>query len=415
MKGKLFYILSVFILSYNISFGQDKIQEVKKSDWSNIISYVAAKITDLYIQEYLGKQPKGSKKAVEEDSYLEFKEELANNTIGHPINPDTLQIFLQAQFRVTNEKLTAKILAWHTMSPRNMNTMFDSLSQLLVDRKSEIQNNPEFNVLKTEVRNRYDLENGEEKDLEEFEKEAEPENPEQAGLWNSLWIFQALTGVFFFTSTILLIFVIYFRNRLQEEKDIPKKGQEVMGQSDPNPNQTNSTHNRHTSKKTIQKAEEIKISADDFSNEGTKTTERKKASTEPTRESEIISPIPTSNKETFLQTTTNEESKPKVFYAGKPTPQREFQDMKDNKEDNHIYKLTVRDEINAEFELVDLSSYMKTEVVNSPDEYLYRVCHHENNNTEFTSDILTIKKGTANKIDGMWYVNEDNKAIIKFQ
>src|SRR5690606_24233197 len=133
-----FYILSVFILSYNISFGQDKIEEVEKSDWSNIISYVATKISDLYIQEYLGKQPKGSKNTVEEDSYSEFKEELANNTIEHPINPDTLQNFLKTEFKLTYEKLTTRILSWENLEPRNVNVLFDSLSKLLEERKSDI-------------------------------------------------------------------------------------------------------------------------------------------------------------------------------------------------------------------------------------------------------------------------------------
>ncbi|MGY5846615.1 hypothetical protein ACW6QP_04285 [Salegentibacter sp. HM20] len=105
------------------------------------------------------------------------------------------------------------------------------------------------------------------------------------------------------------------------------------------------------------------------------------------------------------------------LYAEKATDNQIFSQVSDQ-QDQHksIFKLTLDNE-NAEtakFEVIDSEFILKL-VVNSPDTYLYPVCKPENNNQNFSGEILTTKPGIAHRVDGKWQVKDENKARIKFQ
>lgn len=128
----------------------------------------------------------------------------------------------------------------------------------------------------------------------------------------------------------------------------------------------------------------------------------------------------TENKETKNVKVWNSDElkEPLIFYAGKPTNDRKWEEVTESpNEAKTIFKLSnfPNDKTKANFEVIITSDYMQREITNSPDSNLYRVCTNENANYEFTNKIITTKKGVANLVDGVWTVNEKDKAHIKFQ
>lgn len=105
-----------------------------------------------------------------------------------------------------------------------------------------------------------------------------------------------------------------------------------------------------------------------------------------------------------------------VLYAGKPTQNGEFLNIHTSiNETESVFKLTVKNEIQAEFEVIIPSKIMEKYITNAPSDFLYRVCNHVNSNRDFTKEIITLKKGIAELVDEKWIVKEENKALIKFQ
>lgn len=407
MKNKIFCTVWVIFLSCSTIHGQEEFQKVQESDWSHTISYIAAKITNWYIQESIDKKRISKGDSI---AYLNFKEELANNTLDYPINPDSLQNYLKKQFSLTNEKLTARILAWQSLEPQDKTVLFDSLSSLLSDRKSDIQNSSKYFALKEEVFSNYHIPPPDQPTPINHGEPTDNNNGQTGSLWHNLLLFQVLTGVFLLSTIIFFFIWLHVRNTLRETKAELKKKEDELKNSKKENNRSNSTqfqnastNSFNTPQRKTEKTIKIEKSSSDHLSKSPKDITDKDFPQENLNEIEKTSPA-----------SVEIEPVPQVLFAGKPTPKREFQELKNDKEENHIYKLTLLDDMNAEFELVDLSNYMKTEVINSPDDYLYRVCHHENDNTDFTNEIITIRKGTAQKIDSKWQVNEENKAIIKF-
>jgi len=108
----------------------------------------------------------------------------------------------------------------------------------------------------------------------------------------------------------------------------------------------------------------------------------------------------------------------KEFFAGKPTPDRRFVEVTDKViEQETVFKFNYSDESEstASFEVILASDFMKKEITNAPDDYLYRVCNNANSNQDFRREIITERKGIAHFRDGYWVVDELEKALIKFQ
>ena len=110
-------------------------------------------------------------------------------------------------------------------------------------------------------------------------------------------------------------------------------------------------------------------------------------------------------------------SEPITLYAEKADEHGTFSQVSEQKnEHKSIFKFSLNDKNDdtAHFEIID-SNFILKMVVNSPDIYLYTVCKPENNNQNFTGEIITTQSGTAHRVEGYWKLQDENKAIIKFQ
>ena len=109
--------------------------------------------------------------------------------------------------------------------------------------------------------------------------------------------------------------------------------------------------------------------------------------------------------------------KPITLYAEKADEHGVFSQVSEQKnEHKSIFKFYLHDKNDdtAHFEIID-SNFILKMVANSPDIYLYTVCKPENNNQNFTGEIFTTQRGIAHKVEGCWKLQDENKAIIKFQ
>jgi hypothetical protein len=109
--------------------------------------------------------------------------------------------------------------------------------------------------------------------------------------------------------------------------------------------------------------------------------------------------------------------KPITLYAEKADEHGVFSQVSEQKnEHKSIFKFYLHDKNDdtAHFEIID-SNFILKMVANSPDIYLYTVCKPENNNQNFTGEIITTQRGIAHKVEGCWKLQDENKAIIKFQ
>ena len=108
---------------------------------------------------------------------------------------------------------------------------------------------------------------------------------------------------------------------------------------------------------------------------------------------------------------------PVNLYAEKADEHGTFSQVSEQKNDHKsIFKFYLHDKNDdtAHFEIID-SNFILKMVANSPDIYLYTVCKPENNNQNFTGEIFTTQRGIAHKVEGCWKLQDENKAIIKFQ
>lgn len=126
----------------------------------------------------------------------------------------------------------------------------------------------------------------------------------------------------------------------------------------------------------------------------------------------IDNKFPADTKRPFLESESS-----LIFFGSKTSDEREFLDITSELEQNKsIFKL-VKTKSNpnfAEFEVILESDYIKRNVSNAPDHYLYKVCRPENSNQNFNKGIETVKKGIATYVEGKWIVKDGNLAIIKF-
>ena len=108
---------------------------------------------------------------------------------------------------------------------------------------------------------------------------------------------------------------------------------------------------------------------------------------------------------------------PVNLYAEKADEHGTFSQVSEQKNDHKsIFKFYLHDKNDdtAHFEIID-SNFILKMVANSPDIYLYTVCKPENNNQNFTVEIITTQRGIVHRVEGCWKLQDENKAIIKFQ
>lgn len=377
---------------------QAQTKEIDQEKWETIVNYVNSKATLQYLT-FLSDNKKLNKKDSEE-----FTQNIRNpfnkNKIESSMSFHDISNLLDENFKETRKKLSSPIN--NLKETKNLDSLFTSLKKIFIEVKAaEVYDSKEIKESKKKTEKYLTSSNAVK------QTKTKPQVPQtfqqvdhtpQKGLSSIPWWGWLLVAFF-----IILLIILLIQNRslhkinhkLKREKEREKSGSVSYREQDKirfnNKIETLNNDNERL-KKEIRRLN---------------TSEEKKF----TSEEKPTSPI-------NLDISTPSRIPDKIFYAGKPTTEKELTAISGTKEtQSTIYKLetTNAEQTRASFEVILASDFMKINITNAPDDYLYRICDHENSNQEFRKEIITIKKGTAEFINGKWMVKEENKALIKFQ
>ncbi|WP_282017686.1 hypothetical protein [Salegentibacter mishustinae] len=423
-----FLFLTFFFYGQTQQGGRDYPEEDENKIWSRVIDYLAAELTYQYILEFEKIKPLNEE---EKASFDNYREKLANNTIDRPFAPNSLKEFMDEGFTKTYGNLTQELYDLKNIEPKTADKLFQKTDSLLVVVKSNLQSSTVYEKIKYKVYSEL-KENEDKLDSSPVALEEVSNDESISESFLPKWFFKALSGILF-VSTVFYFF-LYRHNRDKArglEKSLEKSSTAVE----------HTSRGGHHSDRKWNYGKDSQIKTQSF----TESEKRKRKPKDENYNSRRVD-IDTSNKtetrsdykskekekESFVEAADSKDIKSEThaplskkvtydhlsdntLYAGKPTNDGWFKDAERLQGDNHIYELKLSNESEAEFALLELSKYMETEVINSPDDYLYRVCINENSNQEYRNEIITTKSGVARKVDGKWKVNEEDKATIKFQ
>lgn len=424
------FLLIVFFTKGHAQEGGGIYTEENEDEiWYQVIDYLAATLTYEYILEFEKKKPLNQQ---EKESFDRFREQLANSTIDRPFGSNALRGVLNESFQRTYDNLTQKIYSFKSLEPKTAELLFRKTDSILVEVKSDLKSSVVYDDIKTNVYSELDKN---ERELDDNDSRVKEEvvsnNKSKPESFVPEWFYKFSSGILFLTSIFFFILYIHVRNKARrlenssEESPIAvnkrakvknnKMGKWDYGDDFPTRPESKSSANKE------------KRELENYDRENINKT------TSPKTQSLIENKFDKNEKQTFSSQSPKTRSISKdthlpvdtritgdhysnnVLYAGKPTNEGWFKNAERLQSDSHIYELKLLNDSEAEFSLLELSNYMETEVINSPDEYLYRVCINENSNQEYRKEIITTKKGIAHKMDGKWKVNEEYKAKIKFQ
>jgi len=382
---------------------------IDSQQWEEIVNFSNAEVTRFYINFLI------TKKELSEDDIIEYnnfiKLSLSNQQITKTVSFDKLRSLLESKFNKTLNNVSVPIYNLKSLNDKSSTNLINSIKKILDSVKAtEVYAGKDFVNFSNTVERHIEKNN--------FFKENNKTNFPYDENVNSVWyekgsipfVLLILSCVFFLSSTVLLFLK-------QKTKHSP-------------PSKSNSTHSKTDN---VQAIHNINPPKNKFNNEeveksnrtiqklefqlNTVTDKLKKCeSYKNTMKPNLINnneDIKTKNFPTLNPSTGNN-----VLYAGKPSEEKVLKEISIQSDPQQtIFKLNILPNNNevAEFEVFHVSDFMTRSITNAPDDYLYRVCNHENTNQEFRKEILTIKKGIANRIDGEWVVKEENKATIKFQ
>lgn len=405
LKKIIVFSICAVALCFNlISQENERFTNESNDEWAKIFDYLAAEFTYEYIQEL---EINNQLNAEEKDNFDQFREKLANNDIERPIAPDSLKSYMNGSFQVTYKRLTKKVYALNNLDQKSVEHVFIKIDSILKEIKSDIRNTPVYEEIRAKVNSQiesFKFDNSR-RELASINKgEIEEGSGQGNDVGNVLFII--LSGILFFSSILLLFAWLHTRKELRKLK----KDQEENSLAKNN-------HTKQWSYNNTTKKSEPRLSTESRGNcpklDDSNSKNAHKAT--PSIEKKVPEEISSKASSTSVNTNKSNQNKPSVLYAGKPTNEGYFLNVDEAQNDNHIYKLKPINDHEVEFNLIELGDYMQTEVINAPDEYLYRVCINENSNQNFSGEIITTKRGIAHKVDGKWKVNEENKATIKFK
>ena len=406
---KLLVIFLILIL-YSFSTNASEIKNTSETeiqnnvDWDNIVDYVNSKITLYYISEQINK---GSIKSEEEKADFEkFKTELAQSDISNIITFNHLKELLNTNYGLTFSKLNVPINDLKNKQDWNTESLLNEVTKILAERQSNIHNSDEFNNLKDSINSFVNKE--EVQVIPQAKEENEPSNLPVRREFIGHTTLLILAFLFLLSTIFLLVIWLHVRSENHKNRQIIKdKEIKILELERKIKNPTaNTTPNEIRKRRTL--------------NENSRPEIRKNQNYQNNQNNPKTIPIEENKSpEISLSVETKEpENRIEHLYAGKPTGNRILKEISTQSDPQQtIFKLNILPYNNevAEFEVFHVSNFMTRSITNAPDDYLYRVCNHENTNQEFRKEILTVKKGIANLIDGEWIVNEENKATIKFQ
>lgn len=403
----IFLILNLYSFSVNASeIIQTPEAEIENTiDWDNMVDYINSKITLFYIQEQIKKDNVLSK--VELENFKTFESELDQSNLKNVISFNRLKELLSTNYDLTFKKLNVPINNLKNREYSDFDSLFNDVSNILIERSSAVQQSDHFHELKDSINTYIFDQQTKEKNLASISTE-EKGNPDiDRNSYISYSTLLVLAVLFFFSTLVFIIGWLHVRSENKSKKLKIKSLESALETKERELTQlkTIKTTLESTSRDRFKpvKSEDIRAGNDqnNLKKQNDNIIEEKKSP-------EIVLPVQAKEPENKIE----------QLYAGKPTENRTLKDITPQSDPQQtIFKLNILPDNNelAEFEVFHVSDFMTRSITNAPDDYLYRVCNHENTNQEFRKEILTVKKGTANLIDGEWIVKEENKATIKFQ
>ncbi|WP_225034704.1 hypothetical protein [Winogradskyella sp. SM1960] len=392
MRNIIILIFSCLFLSF--LHGQSN--PISDEKWSAIVDHTNANVTKNYIE---------SVSLTREDSsyYLEnLKERLNESSFNSPLPFDSLEIYLKQEFERTFEKVSFKINETKTKE-KDLDTLFVAIGTILKDVKEEqlIDSEP-LSKLRTDIEgyiNPTVEENVQNISNVIAKSEVIPKRGES--------IFTLSNAAIVFLFALLVFFIVRSINKGKKirklEASIEEKRNEINKKSFKIPE-------LNTKIDKLQK--KIKGLESDLSK--VKSTPNQNFNSSSSSSSSF------ENKADNTRVWNTVVSEPVLtsFYAGKPSPNRVFVNTtKEILDQETVFKFTYIDstKTSAEFEVILVSDFMMRQIINSPDDFLYRVCNNANSNQEFQRNIKTERKGLARLVNGEWVVKETDKALIQFQ
>lgn len=393
-------IASLFLVSGSCWSQNSEVSDAsneKLLKWEKTVDYVNAEIILLYMEEF---KVKNKLNYQEKESYDKFKSAHANTKIDNPINFNKLTSHLDLAWASTFKGIASPINELKSLDDKSPTILFQKVDSLLKARSSEISLGNSFGQLKEKiigVNKKTDVSEGQQKmsvvNSSQVSNITPTDNLNQNISSSSLVYYLLIPLFLFILSTVL--FALKFKKTKKASSKLNHENERLKGfirQGDVKNSQNDRTianlkNDITTLKKTLQSMSYQSIKAE-----------------------QIIDKDPMEGNFPVEKT--------KILYAGKPSVNKVFTETFDQPQERQtIFKLTVdlNNGENAIFEVSDVSDFMIKNITNIPDDYLYRVCNHENSNSEFKREIITTKKGKAELIDGNWAVREENKATIKFQ
>lgn len=417
------------LVSFNTNAQERVIQD---KEWENIVNYVNSKVTLAYI-----KHLKQTKNLPDED-LKEFNENietpLEKNNIQKSLAYSEIEQLLKDNFDETLNNLSYQINS--SVNFISQDTLFNRVKRNLNKvNAGHLYLEANVNSVKKEVENyinqNFQLKRSNNNKIQPTKATQQQKQEKPYYSWSILgFILAFVFGV--------LTIILFFKNKRikkenkrikkenkdlkKENKDLEKENKDLEEENkdlkEENKRIKERNKNLEETEKLYQKSQNRnnKKSRDKLdSNQNNKYTKTNTQSVEKKKQHGISDqPAPTY----YFDKQQAANPVEKTFYAGKPTPNKEFSNITNSKDpQTSIFKLVTTNETQtkAEFEVIIASDFMEKNITNMPDDYLFRVCNHENSNQDFRREIITTKKGIAELVNDKWHVTENNKAIIKFQ
>ena len=389
----LICLILTSILFSNSIWAQEA--DIPQEKWNDIVDYANAKATMTYLDVYTL-----SKALKEEINFYEstLKPKLELSSLKAPVSYSTIQLLMESHFKKTFEKLTSQIDLVKS-KPRELDTLYNTLHGVLKDvNLEESQRNSLINRLKTEINKSSNIKSQEDPMAGFTPKTEIGEERQKPSIIN-------ISNIVIGTLILLTFFLAYL---------IIKRGKRISSleydlgrlRRDSQFGKLAVTGNRNVSGKAKMRIQELERELQEAKEfiERLLNESKKEIGSESAVVVEFDVPTP--------------PPAPKEFYAGKPTTDRKFAEVSDKiKEQETVFKFTFTDSsrTKAFFEVIIASEFMKRQIINAPDDFLYRVCNNSNSNQDFRREVVTERKGIAQLREGVWVVDENDKALIKFQ
>ncbi|SDH29738.1 V-type ATP synthase subunit I domain-containing protein [Winogradskyella thalassocola] len=373
--------------------GQSK--PISDEQWITIVDHTNAIVTKSYIE----KLKLNEKESLDYSDNLKVR--LNKSSLNYPLPFDSLEILLKQEFKKTLEKVSFKINETKSKE-KDLDTLFNSIGIILKDVKEEklIDSEP-LSILHKDIDRFINP-----KVDENVEKNANVTAKIEVIPTRGKSIFTLSNAVIVFLLALLIIFIIRSINKGKKIREL-----EALRKEERNVNKTYSLeipklNNEISSlRKEITRLKnelkKVKYNSNDNFNSSPPSSYSE-------NETENIKEWDTSIPKPVLTS----------FYAGKSNPNRIFvKTTQEILDQETIFKFTYIDstKTSAEFEVVLVNDFMMRQIINSPDDFLYRVCNNANSNQDFQRTIITERKGIARLVNGEWVVSESDKALIKFQ